>query len=612
MRGPALALPIRHHVDPCGSAGLPGPLVEPPNVEVWNLPRNASGERELILAVHRSAGRYCYRYTLNGQVQTVAPVIRVRRGEQFALRIVNDLAGESPGEHVASTQISACMPMLMPNAALTHYVGYLNHTIDDRYMKPPHLDTNIHLHGFEGPADEENVFLSTLSTPMHACEYRVTIPSTQPPGTYFYHPHVHGASDAQIALGLGGVWIVEADQPQIEPSADHVILLRYRYPIELDNMLAPDEDPLTPLAENHTASLKPAPVVAYDPFNPPPWPVTFPMNAAGVRLDPTGCDGLAAEPLISVDGADAPATLQVPAGQTQLLRIVNATSDSSKKLELFDASGQRVQMRLVGLDGVPASGDAAHPLARYIPLKKFMLTPMGRMDILVDVAAGETLTLSSNHYCEGKDAFYQMHHDLLVVRGVFSPAKKVASVPSAPLSVTETPAARLVAYAHEHPSLVRRRAITFTEYAFPKNGKIPEHQSYYITDTTDPNFHEHPFWPIYRGDETIPANPDIVVHAGTVEEWYLINATMEAHAFHIHQMAFAEENTNGVALTGDTAFLPVGQLLPNPGDPNYPLIKPTITKVLLDFRHVPRGTFVFHCHMLFHEDHGMMAIVKVM
>ncbi|HYL27566.1 MAG TPA: multicopper oxidase domain-containing protein [Candidatus Nitrosotalea sp.] len=33
--------------------------------------------------------------------------------------------------------------------------------------------------------------------------------------------------------------------------------------------------------------------------------------------------------------------------------------------------------------------------------------------------------------------------------------------------------------------------------------------------------------------------------------------------------------------------------------------------MLLDFRHVPRGTFVFHCHMLFHEDRGMMAIIKV-
>jgi FtsP/CotA-like multicopper oxidase with cupredoxin domain len=58
-------------------------------------------------------------------------------------------------------------------------------------------------------------------------------------------------------------------------------------------------------------------------------------------------------------------------------------------------------------------------------------------------------------------------------------------------------------------------------------------------------------------------------------------------------------------------MLPFGSLLANPKDRNYPLIKPSRTRVLLDFRNVPRGTFVFHCHMLFHEDHGMMKIIRV-
>ncbi|MDE1887157.1 MAG: multicopper oxidase domain-containing protein, partial [Gammaproteobacteria bacterium] len=57
--------------------------------------------------------------------------------------------------------------------------------------------------------------------------------------------------------------------------------------------------------------------------------------------------------------------------------------------------------------------------------------------------------------------------------------------------------------------------------------------------------------------------------------------------------------------------VPVGKLLPNLHDPNFPLIQPSITKIILDFRHVPRGTFVFHCHMLFHEDHGMMGTIRV-
>ncbi len=178
--------------------------------------------------------------------------------------------------------------------------------------------------------------------------------------------------------------------------------------------------------------------------------------------------------------------------------------------------------------------------------------------------------------------------------------------------MTDTPAAKLVAYARANPQLVRKRALTFTEYVFPKRGKTPGHEGYYITDTTNASFQEHPFWPVFAAGATVPANPDVVVKKGTIEEWYLINTTMESHEFHIHQMAFVQEKSSaGIPLTTDTVFVPVGTPLPNKRDPNYPLVKPSITKILLDFRHVPRGTFVFHCHMLFHEDHGMMAIVKV-
>ena len=127
----------------------------------------------------------------------------------------------------------------MPAPITHHYVGYLNHTIDDRWMAMAPIDTNIHLHGYEGPESEENIFLSTLSTPMHACEYHITIPRTQPAGTYMYHPHSHGSSDAEVALGLDGVWIVEPDETQLPRSAEHVIMLRYRIPLVFRQSVCP-------------------------------------------------------------------------------------------------------------------------------------------------------------------------------------------------------------------------------------------------------------------------------------------------------------------------------------------------------------------------------------
>lgn len=600
-----------HASHPCSALLATNVLDEPPNVEMWRAPVDASGEHELILAAHRDGLRFCYHYVWDGRQQVVAPTIRVRPGERFALRIVNDLVRQSAGEHRASTSIPPCMPMQMPTPKTLRWIGYLNHTIDDRYMNVRDVDTNIHLHGFQGPADQEDIFLSALSTPMHACEYRITIPKTQPPGTYFYHPHVHGMSDDEVAGGLSGTWIVDPVRPQLPYSAQHVVLVRYQLPFGLDNNFAPDGSGFVPAAAAHEAALHPAAPVKYDPFNPPLWPVTYPMTVGDVTSDPTGCDGSAPEPLVTIDGATVPATLTIPSAQTQLLRIINGTSDSPKLFRLRDGSGVTQTLRVVAIDGVAVSGDMQRPLSQYIPMKRVMVSPMGRADILVTAPAGATLMLSSEHFCEGKDAFYQMHHDLLRIQAAAASAPGPV-IDARPLALSQTPAVRLIAYARAHPKLVRRRAITFTEYALPRDGKIPVHQAYYITDTTNLNFHEHPFWPTYASGATVPSNPDIVVHQGAIEEWYLINTTMESHVFHIHQMAFViERNSDGFPVTADTAFVPVGKLLPNPRDPNYPLVKPSITRIILDFRRVPRGTFVFHCHMLFHEDHGMMATIRV-
>jgi FtsP/CotA-like multicopper oxidase with cupredoxin domain len=595
----------------CGALLSARALSEPPDVDVRTLPKNAGGEPELILTVRRDRDRYCYRYLLDGSLQTVAPAIRVHRGDRFALRIVNEISSVTDSALATSNAIARCMPMAMPIPPAVHYVGYLNHPIDDRYLRMPKYDTNIHLHGFQGAASEENVFLSTLSTPQHACEYSITIPLTQPFGTYFYHPHAHGVSELQVAGGLSGAWIVEPDAPQIPRAWDHVIVLRYRVPFAPDNAFAPDTTAFGTLGAKHEASLKQGHPVAYDPFNPPPWPLTFPISAAGVTLDPSGCDGVSSETLLTVDGAPAPATLEVPAGRTQLLRILNATSDTPSLLQLNDAAGHALPLHVVARDGVPV-GDPSKPLARYLPMSSVMVVPSGRADILVNVPANGKLILSGNHFCEGVDAFYEMHHDLLTIDAKGRDPQAMDDVSSAPLAAGDMAAAKLMAYARAHRSLVHRRAITFTEYMFPKVRKIPAHLAFFITDTTKPGFREHSFAPSYRSGSMVPDNPDITVKRGAIEEWYLINTTMEAHVFHIHQMAFVvEKDDAGMPQVQDSVFVPIGKLLANARDPQYPLVKPSITKVLMDFRNVPRGTFVFHCHMLFHEDHGMMAIIRV-
>jgi FtsP/CotA-like multicopper oxidase with cupredoxin domain len=360
--------------------------------------------------------------------------------------------------------------------------------------------------------------------------------------------------------------------------------------------------------------LKPVAAVRYDPFDPPPWPTAYPMNAGGIKLDPTGCagSGFGGETLVNVDGASTPATLSVAAGRTQVLRIVNGTADSPKLLRIRDAQGHAMPFQVVERDGVPVSGDMQAPFAHYVAMKELMLPPMSRAAVLLTAGPGKAFILSGEHFCAGPGGSTELHHDLVDIAAAGNTTTRPHALHSTPITIADTPAARMVAWVKAHPSQVRRRAITFTEYAFPGQGKIPLHAAYYITDTTRPDFREHPFWPVFPAGATVPSNADIVVRQGTIEVWYLINASPETHDFHIHQMEFVQERDyGGMPMTVDTVFQPTGKLLPNPRDPDYPLIQPAITRVILDFRHVPKGTFVFHCHMLGHEDAGMMGTIRV-
>lgn len=171
-------------------------------------PLDDLGHHELILRVLHDGPRFCFHYVLNGAQQIAPPTLITHRGQRFAIRIVNEIAGTAPGAAMKASELAPCMPAAMPAIRARAFSGYLNHTIYERTMLMKPLDVNLHLHGFEGPPQQENVFLSTLSTPAHACEYDVTIPPMQPPGTYFYHPtHTEWSRPRSAAdLPVCGSW----------------------------------------------------------------------------------------------------------------------------------------------------------------------------------------------------------------------------------------------------------------------------------------------------------------------------------------------------------------------------------------------------------------------
>ena len=72
-------------------------------------------------------------------------------------------------------------------------------------------DTNLHVHGLHvSPSDNsDNIFLRVPAGESFQYEYQ--IPSDQPAGLYWYHPHLHGRATNQVFGGLAGAIIVEGD-----------------------------------------------------------------------------------------------------------------------------------------------------------------------------------------------------------------------------------------------------------------------------------------------------------------------------------------------------------------------------------------------------------------
>jgi FtsP/CotA-like multicopper oxidase with cupredoxin domain len=94
-----------------------------------------------------------------------------------------------------------------------------------------------------------------------------------------------------------------------------------------------------------------------------------------------------------------------------------------------------------------------------------------------------------------------------------------------------------------------------------------------------------------------PSDPPMTtVSIGAFHHWRVTNETHEVHPFHIHQVHFLVYAQNGVPLQHpewlDTVNVPVVGSVDLMMDLTDPII---------------RGMSLFHCHLLSHEDKGMMA-----
>ena len=280
---------------------------------------------------------------------------------------------------------------------------------------------------------------------------------------------------------------------------------------------------------------------------------------------------------------DRPApTITMQPGAQEYWRTLNATSKQFLQLQLF--YNQVLQnFEVIAIDGVQ--------LTQPIMTDTLYVPPAGRVEYIVPgLPSGQTGQFFTQGYDTGPvgdanspDLLAKLltsdnpqHHDSLHPQ-----AKHEVKPPTQPV--------RFSGLAGLSPTTTRR--LYFSEQNVGTNGGT----QFYITPygKTPRLFH-------------MDDPPVIVTNVGAVEDWTIENHSGEVHAFHMHQIHFLVEAINGVQLQNpelqDTVIV-----APWSGSGPYPSVT-----VRMDFRDPNiAGTFVFHCHILDHEDGGMMAKIQV-
>jgi FtsP/CotA-like multicopper oxidase with cupredoxin domain len=98
---------------------------------------------------------------------------------------------------------------------------------------------------------------------------------------------------------------------------------------------------------------------------------------------------------------------------------------------------------------------------------------------------------------------------------------------------------------------------------------------------------------------------DVTAVLGDVEEWTIRNEDNQLHNFHIHQTEFLVASVNGEPSNFDSLYDTFTVPAAEEGQPGE-------IKVVIPFTNPAIvGRFVFHCHVVKHEDKGMMQTIEV-
>ncbi len=521
--------------------------------------RSSNGVLKVTLTIHNEAVRgeslrYCY-VDANGNE---SPTLRLKPGELLILNLRNDL--QAPAPAMSAAPLSHSHP-LAENGADPCAAASMRAT-----------STNLHFHGLSVPpvCHQDDVLKTSISPGDPPFEYRFQIPSNTPPGLYWYHPHIHGFSKVQVLGGASGALIIEGLEranKSIAGLPERVLVIRDQ---DLLNPNAPPSrsEPIVPkllidrdgdAANNGTGFGKPAKDLSLN-FVPVPYP-NYP-----------------------------PAAIEMKPEQQQLWRVLNASAITYLNLAvLFKRVPQ--PFGLVALDGVPLNENGA--AGDGICWQNHLGVPPGaRVEFIVK---GPPLGVKGLLVTRTVDTGPGGENDPNRALAIITASEQAPELRSKfDASPAPLPASGLPWLGDVTP--VRTRRLYFSERLLDPNNPTSATEFYITVDGQTPA----PF-------DMHSGVPNIIAKQGTVEDWIIENRSNELHAFHIHQLHF---------LLMDYLDTPVDEpfLRDTVNVPYYTgrtLAYPSV-RLRMDFRDPNTvGTFVYHCHLLEHEDNGMMGLIRV-
>lgn len=475
-------------------------------------------------------GKILYCFTNSDGAQS--PTLHVNPGDVLIINLTNLVPDDGkmpdmPGMEVAKAGEGGCGDLNMTSASV-----------------------NMHYHGTNTPpVCHEDEVIHTIINTGQTFRYELHFPKNEPPGLYWYHPHIHGIATAAVQGGASGAIIVEGIEnvnPEVAGLPQELIIVR-------------DHQPVNPPPHHRSKTHRPS--------------------------DDDGAPDLSVNYVPIGGPAYIPAEYTMKPGEKQFWRVLNAAAVTILDLQLL-YNGERQPLQLIALDGVSLGSQDGSGKGTSLTRKRILIPPAGRAEFIVKgpqegVTEARLITSNVDTGPAGDPNPTRPLFDIKLSAnadpGVHGkPLPKVSGPPPAPRFANLGEAA-----------MTATRKLYFSE----------DDSFFYITvagQTPKPFSMSDP--------------PSIVTTQGAVEDWIVENRSQENHEFHMHQIHFLLMERDGKTVPAsdrqiiDTVDIPYWT-----GTGPYPSIK-----VRMDFRGPTVGDFVYHCHILDHEDGGMMAIIRVL